>query len=109
MKNLPHGFALYAIEANCYYQTMEDNLQSLCPTTEELHTDFTTAQQCQWNYVISLEDTALSYTTACECWTIRDLINHVVTSELVMLAVSGDGPMPSRGTDNLSSDWRHQA
>ncbi len=88
---------------------MTDLLVSLRPTTEELHRDFATAAECWWQYVTPLEEDVLSCPTPCEGWTIRDLINHVVTGELMTLAVCGEGPMPTRGNDYLGADWRSAA
>lgn len=88
---------------------MTELLEALRPTTEDLHRDFATAAGCWWQYVEHLAEGDLSAATPCEGWTVRDLLNHVVTGELMTLAICGEGPMPTRGEDYLGSDWRESA
>ena len=88
---------------------MTDLLTSLRPTTGELHRAFASAAKCWWQYVQLVTDDTLLVPTPCEGWTVRDLINHVVTGELMTLALCGEGPMPTRGNDYLGDDWRAAA
>jgi uncharacterized protein (TIGR03086 family) len=42
--------------------------------------------------------------TPCVQWTVRDLVNHLVGLNLVLVAMFEGSPMPERGTDRLGAD-----
>lgn len=42
--------------------------------------------------------------TPCTEWSVRDLVDHLVGSNLMFLAIFGERPMPERGTDILGDD-----
>jgi uncharacterized protein (TIGR03086 family) len=42
--------------------------------------------------------------TPCTEWTVRDVVNHLVATNLVFAALIGDHPMPERGADHLGND-----
>ncbi len=42
--------------------------------------------------------------TPCPAWTVRDLINHVTTGNLLFAAIVSDGPRPDRSADHLGDD-----
>ncbi len=42
--------------------------------------------------------------TPCAEWTVRDLVNHLVGLNLVVVAMFEGGPLPERGTDRLGAD-----
>jgi hypothetical protein len=42
--------------------------------------------------------------TPCTEWTVRDVVNHLVATNLVFAALIGDDPMPERGADHLGND-----
>lgn len=42
--------------------------------------------------------------TPCTEWHVRDLVGHLVGMDLVLVAVLGGGPMPSRDDDHLGED-----
>lgn len=51
--------------------------------------------------------------TPCDEWTVRDVVAHLVTLNLVFTAMLEDGPMPDRAADHLGDDpagaWRRSA
>jgi uncharacterized protein (TIGR03086 family) len=42
--------------------------------------------------------------TPCAEWNVRDLVNHLVGMNLVLVALFEGGPMPERGADRLGAD-----
>src|SRR5262249_58763593 len=42
--------------------------------------------------------------TPCTDWTVRDLINHLTTGNLMFAAIVSDGPRPDRGPDPPGQD-----
>jgi uncharacterized protein (TIGR03086 family) len=42
--------------------------------------------------------------TPCTGWTVRDVINHLVTGNLLFAAIVTDGPRPDRSSDHLGDD-----
>ena len=42
--------------------------------------------------------------TPCTEWTVRDLVNHLVGMNLVLVAMFEESPMPERGADRLDAD-----
>ncbi len=42
--------------------------------------------------------------TPCTEWNVRDLVNHLVGTNLVLVALLEDGPRPERGADRLGTD-----
>jgi hypothetical protein len=40
----------------------------------------------------------------CTDWTVRDVVSHVVSLNLVFVALLRDRPLPERGVDNLGDD-----
>ncbi|WP_328393228.1 TIGR03086 family metal-binding protein [Nocardia sp. NBC_00416] len=42
--------------------------------------------------------------TPCTDWSVRDLVDHLVGSNLMFLAIFGETPMPEHGTDILGAD-----
>jgi uncharacterized protein (TIGR03086 family) len=42
--------------------------------------------------------------TPCTEWSVRDLVNHLVGTNLVFVAMFEESPMPERGADRLGAD-----
>jgi uncharacterized protein (TIGR03086 family) len=42
--------------------------------------------------------------TPCAEWSVRDVVNHLVGTNLVFVSMFDDGPMPERGADCLGAD-----
>jgi uncharacterized protein (TIGR03086 family) len=42
--------------------------------------------------------------TPCTGWTVRDVINHLTTGNLLFAAIVSDGPRPDRSADHLGDD-----
>jgi uncharacterized protein (TIGR03086 family) len=42
--------------------------------------------------------------TPCADWTVRDVINHLTTGNLLFVAIVSDGPKPDRSADHLGDD-----
>ena len=42
--------------------------------------------------------------TPCTGWTVRDVINHLTTGNLLFAAIVSDGPQPDRSADHLGDD-----
>jgi uncharacterized protein (TIGR03086 family) len=42
--------------------------------------------------------------TPCAQWSVRDLVNHLVGTNLVLVAMFDESPMPERRTDRLGAD-----
>lgn len=42
--------------------------------------------------------------TPCTEWNVRDLVNHLVGTNLVLVAMFEESPMPERGADRLGDD-----
>jgi uncharacterized protein (TIGR03086 family) len=42
--------------------------------------------------------------TPCSEWSVRDVVDHLVGMNLVLVAMFEDGPMPARGADRLGAD-----
>ena len=42
--------------------------------------------------------------TPCTEWTVRDVVNHLVGTNLVVVAMFEDKPLPERGTDRVGAD-----
>jgi uncharacterized protein (TIGR03086 family) len=42
--------------------------------------------------------------TPCTAWTVRDVINHLTTGNLMFAAIVSDGPRPDRSADHLGDD-----
>jgi uncharacterized protein (TIGR03086 family) len=51
--------------------------------------------------------------TPCTEWNARDVVGHLVGTNLVLVAMFAEGPMPERGVDRLGADpagaWRRSA
>lgn len=42
--------------------------------------------------------------TPCPQWTVRDLVNHIVTGNLLIASIVAGGPAPDRSSDHLGDD-----
>src|SRR2546430_13879984 len=42
--------------------------------------------------------------TPCTDWTVRDVINHLTSGNLLFAAIASDGPKPDRSADHLGDD-----
>ncbi|HZT97063.1 MAG TPA: TIGR03086 family metal-binding protein [Chloroflexota bacterium] len=54
-----------------------------------------------------VEPDQLELPTPCEEWTVRQVINHLVTGNLMVSALVAEDPPPDRFADHLGTDYRN--
>jgi uncharacterized protein (TIGR03086 family) len=54
--------------------------------------------------VAAVHEDQLEDPTPCTDWRVRDVINHLVTGNLLFAAIVADAPRPDRGADHLGDD-----
>jgi uncharacterized protein (TIGR03086 family) len=66
--------------------------------------DFEAAAAQAQRVVAAVRADQLGDPTPCTDWTVRDVINHMVTGNLLFAAIVADEPRPDRSADHLGSD-----
>jgi uncharacterized protein (TIGR03086 family) len=72
--------------------------------TENPLADFDAAAAQADRVVAAVRPEQLGDPTPCDPWTVRDLINHMTTGNLLCAAIVSDSPPPDRTADHLGAD-----
>jgi uncharacterized protein (TIGR03086 family) len=73
-------------------------------TTEDPLALFQAAAAQAGRVVAAVRPEQLDDPTPCTAWTVRDVINHLTTGNLLFTAIVSDGPKPDRSQDHLGDD-----
>jgi uncharacterized protein (TIGR03086 family) len=73
-------------------------------TTDDPLAQFHAAAAQAQRVVATVRPDQLGDPTPCTGWTVRDVINHLTTGNLLFTAIVTDGPKPDRSRDHLGDD-----